>query len=289
MTWAADPLTIPEVDSSGRPWAINGAAGAPLPKMAWPKVLLYAEAGSVIYSAYRVITDARPKLRIILRPESCSFDYKGFYRQLFMALNARYQQAFFFAMANGLGRFLTGDAMMFGGDEFPLQSMRVASLLIRALMFKIQEFESFLQAEAAKGNAVARLHAPDELQRIARAREQMSPAVGRDERPLAFAAQFIDDKLAVVLGVIRLIACMCSVWWITDDGNFKLSTQKTRCGQVSTELGLKFEWAKARSKQPIDKFTICMAWAGRIINLNRITHKELEGAVSTLQFGVMVR
>ena len=108
-----------------------------------------------------------------------------------------------------------------------------------------------------------------------------------NERPLAFAAQFIDDKLAAVLGVIRLIACMCAVWWITDDGNFKLAKPKTRCGQASTELGLQFEWANGRSKQPTDKFIICVEWAERIINLKRISHKELESAVSTLQFGVM--
>ena len=287
MTWAADPLTIPEMDNEERPWAINGGHGASLPQMEWPKVKLYAEAGSVIYSAYRVIVKARPELKRILKPESCSFDYKGFYRQLFMALNARFQQAFFLAMPNGLGRFLTGDAMMFGGDEFPLQSMRVASLLILALMIKIKEFETFLQDEAQKGNPIAQQHAPEELQQILRKREQMSPTVGLNERPLAFAAQFIDDKLAVVLGVIRLIACMCAVWWITDDGNFKLAKPKTRCGQASTELGLQFEWANGRSKQPTDKFIICVEWAERIINLRKISHKELESAVSTLQFGVM--
>ena len=42
-----------------------------------------------------------------------------------------------------------------------------------------------------------------------------------------------------------------------------------------------------RSKQPTDKFIICVEWAERIINLKRISHKELESAVSTLQFGVM--
>ena len=97
ITWAADPLTIPEKDAQGKPWAVNAGEPEDQPMMTWHRTKDYANAGAVIYAVYRSVVARRPDLKKVLIPESCSFDYKGFYRQLFMKLPSLCQQGFFFS------------------------------------------------------------------------------------------------------------------------------------------------------------------------------------------------
>ena len=287
ITWAADPLTIPEKDAQGKPWAVNAGEPEDQPMMTWHRTKDYANAGAVIYAVYRSVVARRPDLKNVLIPESCSFDYKGFYRQLFMKLPSLCQQGFFFSKPDGSPRWLCSPSMLFGGDEYPNFSMRAAAALVAAITRRLQEFEERLQRAATSGDKIAILHCPAELQIIKSIREQKfrKEGVFQQHQMIAFLAQFIDDFLAVQLGVIRLMACMCIVWWVTDDGNFKLSLPKSKCGQISTELGLQFVWAQARAQQMEDKRMIAMAWCQRIISLRRITRKEFESAIGTLQFG----
>jgi hypothetical protein len=176
--------------------------------------------------------------------------------------------------------------MLFGGDEYPNFSMKAAAALVAAITRRLQEFEERLQRAATSGDKIAILHCPTELQTTKSTRNQKfrKESVFQQHQMIAFLAQFIDDFLAVQLGVIRLVACMCIVWWVTDDGNFKLSLPKSKCGQISTELGLQLVWAQARAQQMEDKRIIAMAWCQRIITLRRITRKEFERAIGTLQF-----
>jgi hypothetical protein len=285
ITWAADSSSIPEVDSFGRPWAINAATPCEVPEMRWHNTRQYCKAGQIIYAAHKVVCAERPELSEILRPESASFDYKSFYRQLFMKRGVLTQQAFFLATPDGMARHLCSPSMLFGGALYPLQSMRVASVLVSAVSHAIEIFERLLRQQAANGDAIALLHAPAELQELQNQRLNATEPLG-DHLSVKIVAQFIDDKLILLLGPLRLVFAMCAVFEITDEARLVRSDEKTRCGQVSNELGLQFKWAEAKARQPEDKWIICLEWCRRLQTLKSISRRELESALGTLQFGV---
>ena len=157
--------------------------------------------------------------------------------------------------------------------------MRVASVLVAAVVHNLNIFEQTLQEAAARGHIIATKHCPSTLKAILEARRRR---FGKRQALPFVVGQFIDDKLALTLGIVGLIACLCIIWLIAEESNFQIAEEKVRAGQSSVELGQEFNWAEARVRQPRDKQLITARWLQRIKNLNSITHKEFESAIGTI-------
>ena len=152
-----------------------------------------------------------------------------------------------------------------------------------AVVHNLENFEQTIRAAAAQGHATAAKHCPQTLMAILEARRRH---LGIRQALPFVVGQLIDDKLALTLGIVRLIACLCIIWLIAEESNFQIAEEKVRAGQSSVELGQEFNWVEARVRQPRDKQLITARWMQRIKHLNSITRKEFESAIGTIQFAV---
>ena len=105
----------------------------------------------------------------------------------------------------------------------------------------------------------------------------------------AWEAGYIDDVLALVVGLKRLLIWILCFWETCDAMGIATAPAKAQIGSTIKHLGLVAVYDLGYLVLPMDKLSRLLVWIDRLQKLGKVKSKEIESFAGTVQFCAIVR
>ena len=238
-------------------------------------------------------------------------DFKAWFNQFAAAERDAHRNGYVWVDAAGVVHYPWSDRIQFGGKpgpNFGQDSMDAVLWRVR-LRFRAQAvameqagqlpglgldavsqaFQAWrrLRQPLGEGNPIATESAPlghfEDGANVVDAGDSHGQLVG------AWDAGYIDDALALAVGLLRLILWALCYWEECDLFGIATAPAKAQFGSTIKHLGLVAIYDLGYLALPEDKLSRLLTWCERLIALHKVKGKEIESFAGTVQFCSIVR
>lgn len=238
-------------------------------------------------------------------------DFKAWFSQLAIAPAERYMHGYAWVAADGTVHYPWSNRVQFGGRPGPNLGQESMDLVLYAARRRFR-------VQALKLEALGMVPGGEALDRISRAlrhwrslRRELADGnpTETDETPLgqyedaansgaepslhsqlspAWEAGYIDDTLALVVGLKLLIIWILSFWQCCGELGIETVASKAQLGTTVKHLGLVFLYDLSLVVLPRDKLQRLVDWCNRLVGLKKAKRKEIESFNGTVNFCSLV-